>query len=237
MGGAATKLRTAFWATFALGLVDLALIDLVLAPQLTEEHQGASAPGSLGQPDDAPLTGGRAPRPGSAPVAAAPRVVTAAATSAPASPAPATPAGETSPPTTASAPPPTATKSPPAAPPDRSSAPAAVAPPDLPTIRFATASARLHGRYRTRLLEVARWLREARATLRLRGHSDPRGDEDFNQRLSARRAEAVARFLRTRGVRASQLEKEALGSAEPATAGDTREAWAASRRVELVRAR
>jgi outer membrane protein OmpA-like peptidoglycan-associated protein len=112
-----------------------------------------------------------------------------------------------------------------------------MAQPELPTIYFDTASARIDTPARKRLREISRWLRDSRANLRLRGHSDPRGEDEYNERLSARRAQAVARFLVARGVGASQLETEAIGSAEPAAPGSTPKAWAASRRVELVRVR
>jgi outer membrane protein OmpA-like peptidoglycan-associated protein len=47
------------------------------------------------------------------------------------------------------------------------------------------------------------------------GHSDPSGPADLNERLSAERASAVARFLREQGLDSQRLRVEFRGAREP----------------------
>ena len=51
--------------------------------------------------------------------------------------------------------------------------------------------------------------------LTLSGHTDAKGTQDYNDRLSARRAVAVRDFLAEAGVAAEQIELVAMGSREP----------------------
>ncbi|MGE0285362.1 MAG: OmpA family protein [Bradyrhizobium sp.] len=71
------------------------------------------------------------------------------------------------------------------------------------------------------------------------GHTDERGQADYNVRLSADRAKAVADFLKQNGV-AARITTIAKGESEPLqlqdTSGLTREdIWALNRRVVWVR--
>ncbi|MCC5868482.1 MAG: OmpA family protein [Gammaproteobacteria bacterium] len=50
------------------------------------------------------------------------------------------------------------------------------------------------------------------------GHTDRIGDDDFNQGLSERRAEAVRAYLRNEGIEASRVDTSGKGSAQPETA-------------------
>jgi outer membrane protein OmpA-like peptidoglycan-associated protein len=71
------------------------------------------------------------------------------------------------------------------------------------------------------------------------GHTDPRGSREHNQKLSERRAQAVAGYLRSRGVAVS-IEAVGRGSSEPFQPDDPsrytmEERWQMDRRVELRR--
>jgi OOP family OmpA-OmpF porin len=104
----------------------------------------------------------------------------------------------------------------------------------LPMVHFRLESAVILPRYRKRLDGVVKVLGEyPDLRLLLRGHADETGPEDFNMRLSRRRAEGVKRYLVRRGVAAGRLQTEALGESEPLVTGQTPEAWAKNRRVEL----
>lgn len=70
--------------------------------------------------------------------------------------------------------------------------------------------------------------------VRLRGHADERGDAGANQRLSERRAAAVAAFLRRRGISLERIEIEGVGERMPADSSGTPEARARNRRVEVL---
>ena len=65
------------------------------------------------------------------------------------------------------------------------------------------------------------------------GHTDARGSEEYNQRLSERRARAVADYLIGAGLSSERFTVDGLGKAYPVDTGDSDEAHARNRRVEL----
>ncbi len=85
-------------------------------------------------------------------------------------------------------------------------------------------------------------LREAANTLKenpsvhvvIEGHSDSQGTEDYNQRLSLRRAESVKDYLVKLGVAADRLTVRGKGESQPVASNDTEEGRAENRRVELL---
>lgn len=71
-------------------------------------------------------------------------------------------------------------------------------------------------------------------SVRLIGHTDRRGPDAYNQRLSERRAEAVRQALVQQGIEANRIETEGRGFHEPAAEGTGFEVHRQNRRVELV---
>jgi outer membrane protein OmpA-like peptidoglycan-associated protein len=67
----------------------------------------------------------------------------------------------------------------------------------------------------------------------LEGHTDSTGTAAYNEGLSMRRADAVARVLRSRGVEAQQLLVTGKGEGEPVSPNTSAQGRAANRRVEL----
>ncbi|MEM7606278.1 MAG: OmpA family protein [Myxococcota bacterium] len=65
------------------------------------------------------------------------------------------------------------------------------------------------------------------------GHTDSRGETDYNQDLSERRARSVAQFLQSRGVEAHRLDVNGYGESRPLEAGENESAYAVNRRVEF----
>ena len=65
------------------------------------------------------------------------------------------------------------------------------------------------------------------------GHTDARGSDEYNQRLSERRARAVADYLIEAGLAGERFTVVGLGKAYPLDTGDSDEAHARNRRVEL----
>lgn len=65
------------------------------------------------------------------------------------------------------------------------------------------------------------------------GFTDSVGSDDYNQRLSERRAQATANYLISRGVSASQILARGLGEAEPRASNATADGRAQNRRVEI----
>ena len=68
----------------------------------------------------------------------------------------------------------------------------------------------------------------------IEGHCDERGTREYNLALGERRADAVARYLTSAGVRASQIETVSFGEERPEDAGHDESAWARNRRAVMV---
>lgn len=69
--------------------------------------------------------------------------------------------------------------------------------------------------------------------MKIRGHTDNSGKEDFNRRLSNERAKAVASNLVSIGVVETAIVSEGLGSREPTADNSTDEGRRKNRRVEI----
>lgn len=70
--------------------------------------------------------------------------------------------------------------------------------------------------------------------IRVEGHTDARGSDDYNLGLSRRRAASVVRYLVTRGVDSARLLPVGFGASRPVVDGDGKAAWAQNRRVEFL---
>lgn len=103
-------------------------------------------------------------------------------------------------------------------------------------IEFAFDSAELTTGARRDLDQVAAALADARlgsAPVTIEGHTDATGDEDYNRRLSRRRAAAVAGYLAQQGVAGSRLT--AIGLGEDRLLSEYGPTDGRQRRVEVVR--
>ena len=69
--------------------------------------------------------------------------------------------------------------------------------------------------------------------LRIIGHADSRGTDEFNQGLSERRAEAVKTYFTKKGVEASRIITEGRGESEPAAPNTSPAGMGRNRRVEF----
>jgi OmpA-OmpF porin, OOP family len=65
------------------------------------------------------------------------------------------------------------------------------------------------------------------------GHTDAVGSDQYNERLSERRARAVADYLSRHRVDASRLHTRGFGESQPVATNETEEGRAQNRRVEL----
>jgi peptidoglycan-associated lipoprotein len=75
----------------------------------------------------------------------------------------------------------------------------------------------------------------ANPNLRIRvvGHADERGSDEYNLALGMRRAAAAKDYLTRIGVEAGRIETASLGEESPVDIGSTEAAWAANRRAEF----
>jgi OOP family OmpA-OmpF porin len=70
-------------------------------------------------------------------------------------------------------------------------------------------------------------------TIKVTGHTDSVGTEEYNQKLSERRAASVVTYLEQQQLDAAKLSSEGKGESEPVADNDTDEGRAQNRRVEL----
>ena len=66
------------------------------------------------------------------------------------------------------------------------------------------------------------------------GHTDSKGTEEHNQTLSQQRAQSVAQYLATRGVKIERMIAVGAGEKHPVASNDTDAGRAQNRRVELT---
>jgi OOP family OmpA-OmpF porin len=65
------------------------------------------------------------------------------------------------------------------------------------------------------------------------GHTDARGSDKYNQKLSVRRAESVKAYLVSKGVEANRVYTEGKGEKQPVADNKTEAGRAKNRRVEI----
>jgi len=69
--------------------------------------------------------------------------------------------------------------------------------------------------------------------LRIAGHADERGSDEYNLALGQRRAAAAKRYLTQRGIPEAQIEIVSFGEERPVASGSDESAWAQNRRDEF----
>jgi peptidoglycan-associated lipoprotein len=70
-------------------------------------------------------------------------------------------------------------------------------------------------------------------TLRIAGHTDERGSDEYNLALGQRRAAAAMRYLVQHGLAANRFETISYGEEHPVAAGHDESAWCQNRRAEF----
>ncbi len=68
-------------------------------------------------------------------------------------------------------------------------------------------------------------------TLRIDGHADQRGSDEYNLALSNRRAAEAKRFMVQQGIDSARLETVGYGEEQPLDPGNGESAWAMNRRA------
>jgi peptidoglycan-associated lipoprotein len=102
------------------------------------------------------------------------------------------------------------------------------------TVYFAFDSSTIPGAEQAKLQAVSDWFKANPGhTLFLAGHADKRGTPEYNRALGERRALSVREYLVGLGIPATSLYTNSYGADRPAVDGDTEEAYAKNRRVEV----
>jgi outer membrane protein OmpA-like peptidoglycan-associated protein len=68
----------------------------------------------------------------------------------------------------------------------------------------------------------------------IQGHTDERGGDAYNLKLSDDRANSVMQYLADKGIEESRLQAQGYGETQPVDPRSNEEAWAKNRRVEFL---
>jgi len=99
---------------------------------------------------------------------------------------------------------------------------------------FETAKSKILPQSFEMLNEVADVLvRNTDMSVRIEGHTDSRGSDKYNKRLSQDRANSVQKYLIGQAVPASRMTAKGLGEEQPIESNDSEEGRAKNRRVEF----
>ncbi|MCU0562138.1 MAG: OmpA family protein [Desulfobacterales bacterium] len=223
-----------------------AVVDRI-GPAVAQPRAPASldAPGAPQLAAAAPAVGAAAAPPPDAPAASAPAANPPAAPPSPSGTARSAAAVQTGAPEPADAagaapPPARAAETPAAAPVPAEAAPAEGLPPPAPALKFPVLRFDFNRTQVTPasepLLEEAIALLKKHPGLRvaLEGHTDSSGARSYNQRLSERRAAAIAKRLIAAGVDPAQLQTRGHGELQPRAENRSRQGRSLNRRVEMI---
>jgi peptidoglycan-associated lipoprotein len=106
---------------------------------------------------------------------------------------------------------------------------------DLPEARFDFDSAKLSSSARTMLDALATCFISGPGKdkdMRLVGHADPRGTDDYNMGLGQRRAGSVSAYLGKKGLPENRMETSSRGELDAVGTDET--GWAKDRRVDIL---
>lgn len=102
------------------------------------------------------------------------------------------------------------------------------------TVYFATAKAVILARSLPMLNEVAKVLQDnPKIHIKVEGHTDSRGNDNYNMKLSAARAASVRAHLIKQGIDPERIASEGFGETRPIASNLTRVGREQNRRVEI----
>ena len=101
-------------------------------------------------------------------------------------------------------------------------------------ISFPTGTDNVNGDDIDRISALATYLKDnPKLRIRLDGHADPRGTDEYNNVLSEERALSVATALQTRGINNERIDVRAYGSSKSQAITGDYEAYSKDRRVDI----
>ena len=105
---------------------------------------------------------------------------------------------------------------------------------DLTRVHFEFDSYVLSGETRATLKQNAMILKGApMLKVKIEGHCDERGSDDYNLALGEQRAQATMDYMRSLGVSGSQMGTVSMGEMAPLDPANNEAAWAKNRRAEF----
>ena len=101
-------------------------------------------------------------------------------------------------------------------------------------VRFAYDASELTEEGRTALDAKLPVLRTNMALrIRISGHTDSRGSDEYNLALGLRRASSARKYLADRGIAMTRIDVVSFGEERPTASGDEEGSWAQNRRAEF----
>ena len=101
-------------------------------------------------------------------------------------------------------------------------------------INFATGKVAIRNQSRPKLDKAVTTLQKFPSIrVRIAGHTDDVGTDEYNNDLSRRRAEAVKTYLVDKGIDAKRIETVGFGKSKPRAKGRSNAARAQNRRIEF----
>ncbi len=101
-------------------------------------------------------------------------------------------------------------------------------------LTFDTDSAQIKPGFQSEISRIANVMQQYPQTvIRVEGHTDSRGTNAYNQRLSERRANAVKQALANNGVSPSRIRAVGMGESMPVATNETAAGRLQNRRVEI----
>ena len=82
--------------------------------------------------------------------------------------------------------------------------------------------------------DAALLVRNPGVKLRVEGHCDERGSDEYNLAIGQQRAKAAAQYLKALGVDGQRISTLSFGKERPADPGHDEAAWAKNRRDEFI---
>lgn len=106
---------------------------------------------------------------------------------------------------------------------------------EFKNVYFETGKANLLKESKLELDRIFTFLKQYKNTeIEIQGHTDDRGNDDLNQKLSLARAASVRTYLISKGIPASRMTAVGFGKTKPLVQGTDETARAKNRRVEMV---
>lgn len=101
-------------------------------------------------------------------------------------------------------------------------------------VLFHTGADQLTSRGVEKVKALGQYLNEnPELSVRLQGHADPRGTDEYNNVLSQHRAQSVQQILESEGVNIERIESHAYGASQSKALKGDSEAYAMERRVDI----
>jgi len=102
------------------------------------------------------------------------------------------------------------------------------------TVYFDSDGSVVKSKYNIELNEIVAFLNEhPNATVSVAGHADNRESDEYNLRLSEKRADYVINYLKKKGMTTTKIDKSFFGKSKPVADNNTSEGRALNRRVEI----